>query len=98
MTSSDTAARPMPTGEGRLGRRRPGPHRLEGDVPAKAKNDSAIRRSARRSRDSGSGWRNCHKMISPLLTSTTESSPNPTSATDPATMPAMIAMTASTRL
>ncbi len=51
-----------------------------------------------RSRDSGIGWRNCHRMIRPLDTSTIESSPNPTSATEPATSPAVIAMTASTTL
>jgi hypothetical protein len=37
-------------------------------------------------------------MISPLDTSTIESSPNPTSATDPATTPAAMAMTASITL
>ncbi|TWD80672.1 hypothetical protein FB561_1759 [Kribbella amoyensis] len=42
-------------------------------------------RSACRSRDSGTGWRNCQRMISPLATSTTESSPNPTSAIEPET-------------
>jgi hypothetical protein len=37
-------------------------------------------------------------MISPLETSTTESRPKPTSATDPAAMPAATAMIASKTL
>jgi len=55
-------------------------------------------RSACRSRVSGSRWRNCHRMTSPLDTSTTESSPNPTRATEPATAPAAMATTASSTL
>ena len=45
-----------------------------------------------RSRVSGSRCRNCHSTMSPEDTSTTESSPNPTRATDPATTPAVIAI------
>jgi hypothetical protein len=37
-------------------------------------------------------------MINPLATSTIESSPNPTNATDPETAPAAIATAASTTL
>jgi hypothetical protein len=65
---------------------------------AKAKNDSPISRSASRSRLSGTGWRNCHKITNPLLISTSESKPKPISAIDVATPPAVTATTASTRL
>ena len=65
---------------------------------AKAKNDSPIGRSAIRSRLSGTGWRNCHKITNPLLISTSESKPKPISAIDPATASAVTATTASTQV
>lgn len=55
-----------------------------GGFAARAKNATPIRRPAACSLDSGSGWRNCHKMISPLATSTVESRPNPSSAAESA--------------
>ena len=57
-----------------------------------------MRRRARCSRSSGTGWPNCQRMTSPLITSTVESSPKPTSAVESATRPEAIATTASTTL
>ena len=55
-------------------------------------------RSARRSRVSGNGCRNCQRITSPDDISTTESKPNPTSAIEDAAAPAAIDTTASTPL
>jgi hypothetical protein len=67
-------------------------------MAGQGENDSAISRSASRSRLSGTVWRNCHKITNPLLISTSESRPKPISAIDPATTPAVTATTASIRL
>ena len=55
-------------------------------------------RSAVRSRRSGSGPANCQATAAAELTSITESSPNPISATETAIVPAVSATTASTTL
>ena len=55
-------------------------------------------RRAARSRVSGIGWRNCHKMIRPEDISTMESRPKPTSAIEEAMAPAEIATIASIAL
>jgi hypothetical protein len=65
---------------------------------ASAKNEPAITRRATFSRRSGSGPANCQATAAAELTSITESSPNPISATDDAIVPAVIATTASTTL
>jgi hypothetical protein len=74
------------------------PHRLDRDVGASAKNDTAITFNAVRSRASGSSPENCHATAAAEATSITESSPNPISAVDDATEPAESATTASTTL
>jgi DNA-binding transcriptional MerR regulator len=58
-------------------------------------NETPMSRSAARSLVSGSRCRNCHRMTAPLKVSTTESRPNPTSATEEATAPAPMAIVAS---
>ena len=73
-------------------------NRLDADVRGQGEEDRPISRSASRSRLSGTGWRNCHKITNPLLISTSESRPNPINAIDPAAAPAVTATTASTRL
>lgn len=65
---------------------------------ASAKNEPAITRSATRSRRCGSGPANCQATAAAELTSITESSPNPISAIEEASVPAAIAMTASITL
>ena len=65
---------------------------------ASAKNEPATIRSAVRSRRSGSAAANCQAIAAAEVTSITESNPNPISATDPATVPAAIATTASITL
>ena len=54
--------------------------------------------SAARSRACGSEPENCQATAAAEATSITESSPNPISAVDEATVPAVIATTASTTL
>ena len=55
-------------------------------------------RSATRSRASGSRPENCHATAVAEATSMMESSPKPTSAVEPAIVPAVMATTASTTL
>jgi hypothetical protein len=99
ITISDATARPMPTG---LASASP-PSRSERAASAvtqaaSAKNETAIRRRARRSRSSGTRDRNCQISTAALDTSTNESSPKPISAADEAAVPAAMATRPSTRL
>lgn len=65
---------------------------------ASAKNDSAVTRSARRSRASFVRAENCQATVAAEDTSMTDSSPNPTSAVEDAAAPDARATTASTTL
>lgn len=99
MTSNETAASTMPTVE--CSARSPCSNDSADSTDtyaASAKNDTAITLSAARSRCSGSRPANCQATAVADATSITESSPNPISAVEPATVPAASAMTASTTL
>ena len=65
---------------------------------ARPKKENAIRRSAVFSRVSGSRPANCHATAAAERTSTIESNPNPIRALEDATVPALIATTASMML
>lgn len=57
---------------------------------ARARNAKAINRKARYSRVSGSRWKNGQRTFAALDALTTESRPNLTRATEPATRPASL--------
>lgn len=99
ITTSDTAASTIPTGDGSASPW-PSSDRTASKVihAARAKNDSAIIRSASRSRSSGTRERNCQITTSAEDTSTKESKPKPISAADDAAAPAATATTPSVRL
>ncbi len=102
MTATETAASTMPTVEC-WASLVPSSDRRASTVtkPARAKKDTAMMRSARRSRARRRSWsdvENCQATAAADATSTTESSPKPIRAEDEATVPAVRAMTASTTL
>lgn len=99
ITTTLIAAKPMPTGEW-LAASAPASARIAWTptYAARAKNDSAMTRSATRSRAAWSRPANCQATAAAEATSPRESRPKPTSAADDATVPAVIATTASTTL
>lgn len=99
MTARLTAASPIPTGEcSGSARPRSAPAEPAPTTAARPKKDSAMSRSARRSRRPGSRPANCHATAAAESTSTPESRPKPTRADDVAAFPAASATTASTTL